>query len=89
MPNHGEMKSVTVRQSKAAFNLLMLITQSKILIQELETVKESTIFNIESVIIENPKNVTKECKNVNYESKESYESKNINSKKYDVQLNIA
>ena len=42
---------VTVRYSKTAFNILKLLTQSKIINPELELVEKPNSFNIESVTI--------------------------------------
>lgn len=50
---------VTVRYSKTAFNILKLLTQSKIINPELELVEKPNSFNIESVTIEHPDTVTK------------------------------
>ena len=50
---------VTVRYSKTAFNILKLLTQSKIINPELELVEKPNSFNIESVTIEHPDAVTK------------------------------
>ena len=44
-PNNDDKKSVTVRHSKTAFNLLKPITQSKIITEELETVEKPNIFD--------------------------------------------
>ena len=58
-PNEDEIKSVIVRHPKTASNLLKLVTRSKIITQELQTIEKPNIFDIESVTIKHWKLFTR------------------------------